>query len=305
MSAFESLFVPVDGSEVSTAAVDFALRLAKATGAAVTFAHAVDLTGAIAQCSSPYGATDVGPIIQALEDESKQILARATERAKAAGVSASAVELAGAAATAVLDAAAERKPSAIVIGTHGRQGVGRFFLGSTAEGVLRRADVPVFVVSQSVEDGGGATPFSTIVVALDDSDPADAALEIALALAEAAKAGLVLAHAIDIRQVYALAASQRYPATAAFAEERAAARALLDAAAQRAKARGVNAETVVLEGSPVESLLDVAGSRGAGLVAIGTHGRRGVRRLLFGSVAEGVTRASSVPVVVVRQRPVG
>jgi nucleotide-binding universal stress UspA family protein len=298
MSVFQHLFVPVDGSEVSAAAIDLALRLAKANDSTITFAHAVDLTGAIAQCSSPYGVADVGPIVEALEDESKGILAAATARAQAAGITTTSVELAGAPATAVLDAVSERGADAIVIGTHGRQGVSRFFLGSTAEAILRRADVPVFVASQSP---GADAPLAVIVVALDDSDPSDAAFALALALGEATKAALVLAHAIDIRQVYALAASQRYPATAAIAEERSTARTLLDVARKRADACGVSAETVVLEGSPVETLLDLVKSRNADLVAIGTHGRRGVRRLLFGSVAEGVTRSSNVPVVVVRQ----
>ena len=86
--------------------------------------------------------------------------------------------------------------------------------------------------------------------------------------------------------MYAIAGAQRSPATAAVAEERDAARKLLDAAAVRAKSAGVEAETEVLEGSPAETLLGLAESRQADLIALGTHGRRGVRRLLFGSVAE-------------------
>jgi nucleotide-binding universal stress UspA family protein len=58
----------------------------------------------------------------------------------------------------------------------------------------------------------------------------------------------------------------------------------------------------VLDGEPIETLLDLAQARGADLIAVGTHGRRGLARLVFGSVAEGCVRAAAVPVVVVRGR---
>ena len=73
MSAFTSLFGPVDGSEVASCggyAASLQVRIAKTSGAALTFVHSVDLTGAIAQSSNPYGATDVTPIIQALSKTS-------------------------------------------------------------------------------------------------------------------------------------------------------------------------------------------------------------------------------------------
>jgi nucleotide-binding universal stress UspA family protein len=301
MKILRELLVPVDGSEATKPAVEFALQLAKGQQASICFCHAVDLTGTIAECSTPYGVTDVAPILQALEEESKVVLAAMAARAAAVGVVAETVELAGPPVGAIVDAAREGRADAIVMATHGRHGVSRFFLGSTAAGVLRRADVPVFVVRGGDADAGvRAGAFSRILVAFDDSEPADAALEFALDLAEPGTTKLVLVHAINIRELYELAASQRYAATAAFAEERAAARALLAAAAERAKGRGVDVEILVVEGEPVESMLELA--KAADLVAIGTHGRRGLRRLFFGSVAEGVVRGCPAPVVVVRHR---
>jgi len=297
MRTIRSILVPVDGSQASVPAVDFAIGLAKGVGAEITFCHSVDLTGAIAQCSTPYGVTDVAPILEGLEEESKEVLATVAARAIAGAVPATTIELAGPSVSAIVDAAHERHADAIVMGTHGRRGLNRFFLGSTADGVLRRADVPVFVVS-----GNGANepraPFRRIAVAIDDSDPADLALEFALDLAQPATTSLVFVHAVDVRRLYALASAEH--AMAAIAQERSAMRALLAKAAARAQERGIQSEAFILEGDPVESLLEFVRAQKVDVIAIGTHGRRGVRRLLLGSVAEGIVRASPAPVVVLR-----
>jgi len=300
MSTLHRILVPTDGSEPSDMALEFAMRLARAECAEVVFCSAVDLTGAIAGSTNPYAATDVGPVVDALEEQSKDVLGKAAARASAAGVPASTVELAGPAAGAIADAVDTQRADAIVMGTHGLSGVSRFFLGSVADGVLRRVDVPVFVVSQSGANVPADVLFSRIAVALDDSDPADAALEFALDLAQGTTK-LVLAHIVNIRELYELAAAERYAATAAIAQAGHAAEELLAAAAERARRRCANIETVVIEGEPVASFLDLVQTSGAGLAVIGTHGRRGLRRMLLGSVAEGVVRQSPIPVVVLRR----
>jgi len=69
--------------------------------------------------------------------------------------------------------------------------------------------------------------------------------------------------------------------------------------------RGVNEDrivTIVLDGHPAEELDIYAGSQDIDLVVIGTHGRKGLDRLLIGSVADKVVRGSKVPVLVVRSQ---
>jgi nucleotide-binding universal stress UspA family protein len=65
---------------------------------------------------------------------------------------------------------------------------------------------------------------------------------------------------------------------------------------------GVPVETAVVEGKPSREIVRYAESEGCDLVVMGTHGRGGIDRLLLGSVAESVIRASSIPVTAV---PVG
>ncbi|MXR41048.1 universal stress protein [Halobaculum sp. WSA2] len=77
---------------------------------------------------------------------------------------------------------------------------------------------------------------------------------------------------------------------------------LLESAAERVRDRGVDVETVRLIGGPAQSVLEYLEEDGDDIdqVVMGSHGRRGLSRMLMGSVAEKVTRRSPVPVTVVR-----
>jgi len=299
------ILVPIDGSEPATHAIDLSLRLAKHTGAEIVFCHCVDVAGAVAASSNPYMVTDVQSLVDALREESKSLLASASALASANGSANTTLELAGPPVSAILEFLRDRNIDAVVIGTHGRRGVSRLFLGSTAEGVIRNANVPVFVVPPTARPAvDGAAAFTRIVVALDDSEPAERALECALDVAEPGKTSVVLAHAVDVSRIYETAAFHNYDRGTALARASEAGRALLARAATRAKDRDIAAETVVVEGGPSESMLELARTRDADLIAIGTNGRRGLDKMLLGSVAEGVLRTAPVPVLVVRARAV-
>ncbi len=68
-----------------------------------------------------------------------------------------------------------------------------------------------------------------------------------------------------------------------------------------AAAVGVTVEPIVVEGEAAQAVLAAAAAKNAGLIVVGTHGRRGLRRLFIGSVAENIIRRSGVPVAVVRE----
>jgi nucleotide-binding universal stress UspA family protein len=75
---------------------------------------------------------------------------------------------------------------------------------------------------------------------------------------------------------------------------------IVDEAASRAQERGVATETAVLQGTPSATIVDYADDRAVDLVAMPTHGRQGVERLLLGSVTERVVRRATVPVLTIR-----
>lgn len=78
---------------------------------------------------------------------------------------------------------------------------------------------------------------------------------------------------------------------------------IVDAVAQRARAAGVNAETIVRRGFPVDEICRLADERNARLIVIGSHHWGRVRRALFGSVSQGVVRSAHCPVLVVPAAP--
>lgn len=133
-----------------------------------------------------------------------------------------------------------------------------------------------------------------ILVPLDGSRLADEALRYATALSIPTATRLILMRVADDRSWSSVDASSARHAAAGGA-----ARYLLDVAAQLTE-RGFQCETVVAFGDPAEEIAVEAHLRGTDLVVMSTHGRTGPQRWLFGSIAEKVIAAATVPVLVVR-----
>jgi nucleotide-binding universal stress UspA family protein len=139
---FKHIFVPIDGSATSQAALETALQLAKEQGAELRIVHVY----------KRFVISSSGKLIdltEAFKQEGKAALALAENRAREAGVPT---------ATELIDAGGRRIPAAIVeeaarwpadliiMGTHGRHGIEHLLLGSVAEGVARRSQIPVMLV---------------------------------------------------------------------------------------------------------------------------------------------------------------
>jgi nucleotide-binding universal stress UspA family protein len=145
MSTFQHIMVPIDFGEVSEHALDRALTLAKDLGASVTIVHVMQMPP---YYYSAYAEGLAWPTDE-LEGAAKTSLDAALESAKkrCSGVRVDAVLLAGVPNVQIVEAATDRKADLIVMGTHGRRGLVRAFLGSVAERVVRTSPVPVLTVS--------------------------------------------------------------------------------------------------------------------------------------------------------------
>lgn len=146
--------------------------------------------------------------------------------------------------------------------------------------------------------------YKHILIATDGSELAGKGLEHGLGLAAAtgAKTTIVTVtepwQSVDTGQVWGGSASllDEYRTHA-----REACTKILDAAAKRASARGVEHETLhVPDAYPADALLATAEERGADLIVMASHGRRGLNRLLLGSQANAVITHSKIPVLVIR-----
>jgi len=139
----------------------------------------------------------------------------------------------------------------------------------------------------------------TILVATDFSEQARAAADWATGMARALGARVIVAHVYDLPIV-------GFPDGSLLVDARTATRlsdeaqAALDGEVSRISGRGVKVEGTLRQGDPREVIPTLARTMGAGLIAAGSHGRRGVARALLGSMAESLVRDSTVPVVVIR-----
>ncbi|MEP7356216.1 MAG: universal stress protein [Anaerolineales bacterium] len=146
--------------------------------------------------------------------------------------------------------------------------------------------------------------FKTILVALDGSALAEQALAPAFSVAAKYKASIVLLRVVPPERVlpgwqYLAASPNSTPAdpVQALIEE-----AQDYLAGLSLPAADIPAHTRVLVGAPPEIIVAAAAEAGADLIAMSTHGRTGLTRLLYGSVAEAVLRGSPVPVLLVPNR---
>ncbi len=152
---YQRILVPVDGSPTSTQGLDEAIKLARLTGASLRLVHVVDQL-VFATGFEIY----TGDLVGMLRDAGEKILGEAKARAQAAGIDATAFlcDTFGArVCDLVVDQAKDWAADLIVIGSHGRRGMGRLILGSDAEQVVRMARVPVLLVHGSDAVASAAT----------------------------------------------------------------------------------------------------------------------------------------------------
>jgi nucleotide-binding universal stress UspA family protein len=294
---FSRILVGVDDSDVSREAVAFAARLAREHDGQLVLAHSVNWAPVVTQMVSSSPILDTRPIVDDLKQQGQTLLDAAMDVALHAGVKAEPHALEGEPAHRLLEYAAESHCTLIVMGTHGRQGLQRVFVGSTTEAVLRASAIPVLTLRAGVTHPEAAGRcFERIVVAIDDSEPSDAALEVACAFPAEDRRYVALC---SIAGTAVVVGDKSYH-EAVMHDLRAQAERLVDAAEGKARARGVTAEARVAEGNTDEALIAAAKEEKADLIVLGSHGRRGLRRFFIGSVAEGVVRRAPVPVLVIR-----
>jgi nucleotide-binding universal stress UspA family protein len=144
--------------------------------------------------------------------------------------------------------------------------------------------------------------YSRILVPVDGSAPSRAGLKEAIALAADSGATIVVLNVVS--ELALVSAPEAFANYAALADALSAAgRKIADEAAAQVRAAGVAVETLVVDAGVVpvcDVIVEQATSQRCGLIVIGTHGRRGLKRLTLGSDAELVVRHAPVPVLLVK-----
>ena len=302
MVTIHRILCPLDFSEFSRHALVRAAAIAKAHGAAITALHVVPIPIPIA----PLPLEVVSPVPPRLTPE---------EHARARAALATFVRL-NPAMTVPMECEVIEAPvvhqeivaqasrlhaDLIVMGTHGRSGFQRLFLGSVAEKVLRLALAPVMTVGASAADGAGS--FARIVCGIDFSDCSSAAFDYALAIADGANAQVTAVNVIEWTPLgYDPLVGPPTDLAGYRMSAEAAARERLRQAVANVHPSDVQVHQVVTSGQPHHELLRIATEGHADLIVLGIHGRNPIDRLFFGSTAEPVVRQAKCPVLTVRAR---
>lgn len=270
MTFFKKLLVAIDDSTPSQYAIDASLRITRADGDALIFAIVLDPCLLSKDCS-------FGSIRELAEETAQKILKQACERAKEAGFDSTSQVFFDEPAHGIIALAASEGVGMIIMGTHARTGISRALNRSIAETVLRNTTTPLCIVRQPIGER-----HRRILVPVVDDDLSSLAIDYATQAAQSIGSNLLFC-TIDSAPT---AKTEQY----------------LESAKKHASDAGVQSESIIVpyDRKVSSCILKQARIEECDAIVMASHGRDGLSRLMEGSVAETVIRASDIPVVVLR-----
>jgi nucleotide-binding universal stress UspA family protein len=310
---YRSILVPLDGSTFAEHALPFALAIARRSGARLL----------LATVSTPIAEAYVEGLYFSSLELDQEVTARhraylestAHRLRQKTDLPITIAVHHGEVAVTLCDLLAQGEADLVVMATHGRGAFSRVWMGSVADEMLRHTNVPMLLVRPTAgsPDLEQEPNLGKMLLPLDGSELAEEIIEPAIALAAVVPhAEIVLVRAIDglipretapdaadkgeteshtlVRQLHAMQdrlhqQAERY----------------LEGIAAKLRARGLTIQTqVVVEDHAAEAILREAEHQHAGVIALETHGRHGLARLIHGSVGDKVVRGAHVPVLVHR-----
>lgn len=297
---YSKILVPLDGSPLGERAMPLAETLAQALDAKIILTQAVHTPGL------PTGVLNAAQI--RLMDEAEAYLNKVAEPLREEGLMVEVGVPFAAADDGILDEIDLRKADLVVMTTHGRSGFNRWIYGSVAEAVLARSPAPVLLVRANEEIPPHVLdhPEPQILVPLDGSVFAEAALPHAVAMAKALNAQIML---ICVHEPPPVTASDimTHPERIerVFDKEQHEVEAYLMAVTEQVRSEGVTAHPLLRAGAVAQTILEECWAQGISLVVMATHGRTGLGQMLFGSVAMEVLKKGTLPVLLVRPHGLG
>jgi nucleotide-binding universal stress UspA family protein len=283
-----NVVVATDLSAGGRRAVERAARLPITAGSTLTLVHVVARQRADESARR--------------EAEARDALARDVEWSHAVvapGVDVRAAVCSGEPAAEIARRADAERAELIVVGRHGEHGWRRGILGSTAERVLRTTRIGVLVVAAEPT----AAVYRRALVAVDHEGTAAPVIALLAHVLMPGVKELLAVHVLDdctpeaLPAVYSRGAAevaQRHVAAEKVA------RATIEGTLDALCGSELAYELRCVDGPPASAILDASRAEEADLVAVGTHGRTGLGRLMIGSIAAGVIRDNEVDTLVAR-----
>lgn len=301
MRKINKVLVPVDFSDASKAALDYAAALARKLGAAVHLLHVWELPEPMPP--GEFESAAEVTLTSALQDTASKGLDAFVASAKARGLTVDhAWSERGVAWRSIVQTAEKTPYDLIVMSTHGRKGFARALLGSVTERVVRSANCPVLSLSPNA---AALSRMQRILVPVDYSPGSAQALKQAAELAMTLGARLDVVHVWDRpnfvpSETLVESGEGGRRSLGELIRENAELEMVEFLQANRPASAGDVPSHRLLSGEPASTLLAELERGEHDLVVVGTHGRTGLKHLLLGSLAEKLVRYSNVPVLTVR-----
>jgi nucleotide-binding universal stress UspA family protein len=296
---YRTILVPLDGSPAAEHALPWALSVAQQNNCALELVR-VHRPPMPAMIGSEIGADIlVDDAVRRLECEYLERMAYSLRQQSMAQVNVAVIQ--GRPANAIRECAKSTQADLIVMTTHGRGALARFWLGSVADQVVRMAGVPTLLVRPPDEQAADLNdrPFvHRLVVALDGSAHSERILDPAMQFGRTAGSDFFLVMVLEAPDAIATLEEGQWPSLQLVAS-RAKALGYLEQVAERLRAERFKVQTEVLEHtSPALAVLDFADTHGNAVIALATRGHGGLMRMTLGSTADKIIRGGTMPVLV-------
>jgi nucleotide-binding universal stress UspA family protein len=297
---YSKILIPLDGSKTAEKVLPFARYLAGRLKIPVELLGVID----IAEMASHMTAEKARYLDTMVEDGVRASMAYLRKTATTfRGVEVTCSVEKGRAEEAIIEKGEKEVDALIAMATHGRSGLNRFLLGSVAEKVLRGSTSPLLLVRAT--EGGkaeGETGIDSVIVPLDGSELAERVIGPVAEMAKALDLAVVLFRAYYIPyNTYAGDDAYMVNNDNLIAGLRDEANEYLEKKVAEIKKLGVaKVSAATKEGFAGDEIIAMGAKSADNLIAMGSHGRSGVRRFVLGSVTETVVRHSNEPVLVMR-----
>jgi nucleotide-binding universal stress UspA family protein len=286
MISIKKILCPVDFFPASDAAVNYAAGIAANYGAGIHLLHVVTpvVTGGFEF------SLDTREITTSVKQKAEEELSALAAKFKEAGISTDYEVSVGDVYDEIKMAIEDLKPEIVVMGTHGRRGVERWFMGSTTEKLMRHSPVPLITISGAGEKVG-APRFSRILVTTDFSEGTSDALAYAFSVAQENESKITLLHVIhDV----AADVSGKYRESLIEGVQK-----QLEDLVPPEATTWCDVSSLVEIGVPYRVIPRVLEDEKIDLLVMNIHGKGMLDRALLGSTAERVVRMARCPVMLI------
>ena len=298
MNLYKKILVALDGSALSEMLIDYTAKVVSITGLEAVMFNVI-----------PPEDKSVLPMHQAYVDMAAE---KVVQNSREKAVKAWGEVAVGSPAETIKKYARKKGVDFILMATHGRSGFSRIVIGSVADALLRESRIPVWLIRAGIPEKQvkDSSPHGRVMVLLDGSKRAEAALPHVESLAECFGAELTEVELVSVNNVPDIASDYPSDMPMSWSKHAAAEKArsqlntekYLTSVAEKLQGTGLDVKWKVLAGDPAAEIAGYAGRNNHSLIVMATHLRGRFSRWAFGSVAEKVLLGVTTPVFLVRSK---